>query len=222
MTQGTVPTTTGADMAASNSKHKEYKAYMIPYSWWEPFLAWLATLEWGVHGLKDLPGISKHTLRCTWIELLLAFQTMSGFEIDRQLDLRSQEKIIRTMFRKITSISKPQVTDRASPPSKAWTFGPSTSLKSIIGHLRQGFLRRPILSNAVLEQIVRICSDAQQYAKEQATFGVGFKVQILHTGTTKWVASANMFTGGYQTASPCHQTKDHRKVSDTGCCLRRT
>ena len=125
---------------------------------------WLPSLEWSRHGLKDLDDICKHNMRSTWTEVVLPFQIMSGFKLDVDLDLHSQEKIIETMFRKVASVIRTTSNGLRISALSAWTFGPSTSLKVIIGQLRLGVLRRPILPDAVLCQALRICMDAQSSA----------------------------------------------------------
>ena len=129
-------------------------------------------------------------MRSTWTEIVRAFQIMSGFELDDDLDLSSQEKVIKTMFRKIANVSKTTASGQRISPSTAWTFGPSTSLKVIIGQLRLGILRRPILTNDVSCQILPTCMDAQGLAKHHTDFGVGFKVRISSDRGTRWLPSS--------------------------------
>ena len=131
--------------------HRKYDKYLIPYSWWEPFIAWLNNLKWTAHGLKDNGTVCKHCMRCTWTELTIAFQIVSGFKLDKGLDLYSQERIVKTIFRKIANSSKSTSAGKRCAAAEAWAFGPSTSLKVITGQLRLGMLSRHILSDHILE-----------------------------------------------------------------------
>ena len=120
---------------------------------------------------------------------------MSGFKLDSDLDLLSQEKVIKTMFRKIATGAKSTSFGYRSTAAISWTFGPSTSLKVVIGQLRLGFLRRPILPDTVTRQIVCICMDAQSKCAHHADFGIGFKVKVCSEERTRWLPSSIAIIG---------------------------
>ena len=182
----TVPCLRSPDASSDGvSKLRSYNKFLIPYASWEPFICWLIALKWSKHGLKDQAAISKYCMRCTWTELALAFQIMTGFRIDRDLDLLSQEKIVKTMFKEISECAKSAIDGKRCSPAAAWSFGPSTSIKAVTGQLRLGMLRRPIIPDNILTQIINTIMDAQSRHTVHASFGIGFKTHIVCDRTCK-------------------------------------
>ena len=94
------------------------------------------------------------------------------------------------MFRKIANISKSIIGGTRAIPSTVRAFGPITSLKFVIAQVGLGFLRRPILTDAVSQQIVSICIDAQGKSKLHTDLGIGFKVRVSSERGTKWLPSS--------------------------------
>ena len=123
---------------------------------------------------------------------------MIGFRLEHELDLLSQEKIVKTMFRRVANTSKTTVAGSRCTPALAWTFGPSTRIKVITGRLRLGILRKPVLTNNILMQITNIIMEVQSKSSAHASFGIGYKVHIANDRPNKWIASSISILGQTQ------------------------
>ena len=137
-----VPVAEGLDYEANGKmQRRKYKKFFIPHLWWEPVAWWFNQTFWSPLGFVDYNTKGeKHHRWVTWIELLLVFQAQTGYTFDPALlDIASQEKAFRAMFKKILKIAQPKCTMNTAKGEDLWRFGMAMqSVTPLVGHDRGG------------------------------------------------------------------------------------
>ena len=143
--------------------------------------------------MRDIAKVSnKQALRCTWVELLVLFQAQTGVRLQNDaLDLKSQEKVFKTMCQRILKQAKYWQDGQCSNFAEVW--GPAatiSSAKPVIGHARAGILRRPAVPNNLWAEVVRVMQSAMMQGNNVVTFGQGYKTHIKAVGDSTYEAEA--------------------------------
>ena len=101
------------------------------------------------------------------------------FCLDAELDMCSQEKIIKTMFPKVANVAKTTQSGERSNVEQTSLFALHvTRFDAIIGHSRPGICRCPLIPDSACEQIIKICTFAYDFGNNRSTFGIGMRVQV--------------------------------------------
>ena len=179
--------------AQKGTVQKQHATFHIPAHWWEPLAWWCCHTVWTRHGIayaKD--SRYKNAMRVTWVELCIAFQLQTNFRYtSAALDLRSQEKVFRTMFTRLLKMAI--TTQNGKPMTYEQAWSPATSIssaKAITGHPRAGCCRRPVLDNAIWEKVIDMLMTAMKTGNNSDTFGSGTRVTIPRTTTCAYTPSA--------------------------------
>ena len=107
------------------------------------------------------------------------------------------ERAFRVAFKRVLDMSLTKHGNKKSTYKSAWQPAPAiNSLKHVIGHTRSGICRRPIISDGLWREVVRICSDARLMGNCSTTFGVGYKVNFDKQFDKKWTPSILSVTYG--------------------------
>ena len=180
-------------------QYRTNNRYQVPYAWWGPFIKWSHQQRWSLHARRDEHGISEHHKRSTWIEIIIAFRIQIGFCLDAELDMCSQEKIIKTMFPKVANVAKITQSGERSNVEQTSLFALHvTRFDAIIGHSRPGICRCPLIPDSACEQIIKICTFAYDFGNNRSTFGIGMRVQVHVDAIQKRIPFANAIMADIQ------------------------
>ena len=153
--------------------------------------------------------MNKALLKITWIELALAFQIQTGFRLAHdRLDLHEQERAFRGATKRIWNSTQVKCNGARQSTKEAWHPAPGIgSLKSIIGHARTGFCRRPVLDKETWHKVSIICLQAQDLCSGQEGFAKGFKPSIPRR-VDGWTAAINFKLQAFLSTGFCAEEQD--------------